>query len=276
VKLVRRSHRNESGFTLVDVVASFVILGIIMVPLSRAMFETMKIPAQNGGITKGATDFDRLQSVVSRDVAQAQQLWISPPPSFTPPSTWTANFPSLVFAYKPWDESWTTADKTPQSTPCTTGLASAASFALIQTYSWDPNLANFTYTGGWNLLGALEGKPTGPYKVGASTWMSHSLKARFTPMTAPVGYLRVEIYRSSAAWDWAQDPATSLDAIDEAPIATGYCKSGDVVSIAQATKPTGGAINESLKLTLSLRSAPGPSVPIVSTTIEAVERPADG
>jgi hypothetical protein len=60
--------------TVVEVVVTMVILGIVMAPLATALTQSMRLIPQGSQLTQRATDTSRLATLFADDVAQAQKI----------------------------------------------------------------------------------------------------------------------------------------------------------------------------------------------------------
>jgi prepilin-type N-terminal cleavage/methylation domain-containing protein len=72
------SEDRERGFTLVEMVATIVIMGLVMAPLCMALLQAMNLIPASSARTQVATDTDRLVSQFSDDVAQTQDYVNNP------------------------------------------------------------------------------------------------------------------------------------------------------------------------------------------------------
>jgi prepilin-type N-terminal cleavage/methylation domain-containing protein len=69
-----RGRANERGLTLIELVATITIMGVIMVPLSTALIEALQTAPAASVRTQMATDTDHLGATLDDDVQQAGQL----------------------------------------------------------------------------------------------------------------------------------------------------------------------------------------------------------
>ena len=69
-----RARGGEHGFTMIELVTTVVIMGLIVVPLSMIALQALQLVPATGARTQGATDRSRLISQFSDDVANAQQI----------------------------------------------------------------------------------------------------------------------------------------------------------------------------------------------------------
>ena len=69
-----RPPENEGGFTLVEVVASIVILGLVMAPLCMALFQAMNVVPASQSRTQAATDNDRIVTQFQSDISQTNNF----------------------------------------------------------------------------------------------------------------------------------------------------------------------------------------------------------
>ena len=65
---------DEGGFTLVELVVNFVIMGLVIVPLCMALSQAMKLIPQDGARTQLATDTSRLEGPFGNDIASSQKI----------------------------------------------------------------------------------------------------------------------------------------------------------------------------------------------------------
>jgi prepilin-type N-terminal cleavage/methylation domain-containing protein len=72
------SEDRERGFTLVEVVTTIVIMGLVMAPLCSALIQAMNLIPASSARTQVATDTDRMVSQFSDDVAQTQDYVNNP------------------------------------------------------------------------------------------------------------------------------------------------------------------------------------------------------
>ena len=76
--LLRRLRGQEAGFTLVEVIASVVILGIIMVPLGTAMVFVVPHGVRHPGPAREPADVQRLSTYFPSDVASVDADGVNP------------------------------------------------------------------------------------------------------------------------------------------------------------------------------------------------------
>ena len=106
----------ERGFTLVETIATVVIMGLVMGPLAMTVVQALNLVPQSGQTTQNATDNQRVLTQFADDIAQAQLLV-----QYNP---WSAPFWEI--GNPPW---WTTSNTSP--TACS-GAATSAS--LLDDY----------------------------------------------------------------------------------------------------------------------------------------------
>lgn len=70
----RHEPDDESGFTLVELVVNFVIMGLVIVPLCMALSQAMKLIPQDGARTQLATDTSRAEGPFGNDIASSQKI----------------------------------------------------------------------------------------------------------------------------------------------------------------------------------------------------------
>jgi hypothetical protein len=69
-----REPNDEGGFTLVELVVNFVIMGLVIVPLCMALSQAMKLIPQDGARTQLATDTSRAEGPFGNDIASSQKI----------------------------------------------------------------------------------------------------------------------------------------------------------------------------------------------------------
>lgn len=74
-RMFRTPKHDESGMTLIEMLATVIIMSIVIFPLTTALFQTMKLIPSASERTKAATDGDLLLKSLSDDIAQTQ--WAS-------------------------------------------------------------------------------------------------------------------------------------------------------------------------------------------------------
>jgi prepilin-type N-terminal cleavage/methylation domain-containing protein len=89
----RRGTRSDDGYTLVEMIAAIVIMGLVIAPLCTAMIQSMKLVPTSGDRAQVATDSDRMVRQFSNDVGNAQSLTNGGTQVFNTASTpkWTQN-----------------------------------------------------------------------------------------------------------------------------------------------------------------------------------------
>jgi hypothetical protein len=214
----------EAGFTLVDAVASFVIMGIVIAPLTIALVQAMNVIPSSGVRTHTATDMSRLQSVFTADVTQSQAaeifLFVNPltlnlTPAYPPDGNAPVTGPPAQNASRQWAmtnlNTWQQAPATAQAAwlacppPLASNLASAGLSVPIFDVSWSDGVA---------ATGAAKNPPD----------LKVTYKAVFTNDGS--GARRVEIHR------WVS--TSGQPETDQGAYASGYCNKGEIVSWPQA------------------------------------------
>ncbi len=254
MKWIRRSiarRADAAGFTVVDVIASVVITGIVIAPMSIALVQALNLVPESGARTTAATDMDRLQAAMNDDVAQAQSLELFLTPTFTT-SGGTTTGATAGAAFPQWTE--VSATKW-SSTPLT----------------------------GWLALAAITGCPTLPIRSGTvttplfdSSW-SDGLDAATRGLKSPPDVLvKYELWFSNAQpglfrVDVHRLISTSGSALsDQGVYASGYCGAGDTIVSLPYTNVTD---NQQHMFNLALQLRPLPGKPQNALTISATARP---
>ncbi|HET9729451.1 MAG TPA: hypothetical protein VFR41_08535 [Acidimicrobiia bacterium] len=96
-RLQARAAGDEAGLTLVEMLATIIIMGLIIGPLSMAMVEALNIIPQSGQRTQSATDYSRLQQALADDASQAQ-LWENFANNQSVPPIWLPAFSARPLA----------------------------------------------------------------------------------------------------------------------------------------------------------------------------------
>ncbi len=234
----RRSARDERGFTLVELVMTITIMGLVITPLSMAMIQALTLIPTSGARTQTATDGVRLQSALVSDISQAQGMdWIgfypgsaAPLPIFAEatPTSWVGGY------------EWANIGFTCQ----------AGTSVMFDTWGSD----GLTSSGGVKTPNT-SGNPEPDTMYFWELWK-----------TAYGSGQKVEVHREVST----DGGATKTDL---GPFMTGYCLSTDakpaVVTASQSND--GGYTQQSLNVTFNLR--PSMSDPVHSTVLQAVARP---
>jgi type II secretory pathway pseudopilin PulG len=267
-RLRRRRARDEGGFTLVDVIASMVIMGIIIVPLGSVLFQAMKTIPSNGGRAQAATDTSRLESQLIDDINQMQWSNLQTP--------WNSNgvTPLGNTAMLDQQPAHAIAFKTVAATnySCVTAVAGPVE-PIIGTFNlWDAS-QNFVYHGATDPFNTFHNND----KVGNQTWIGHVYKMRFTRDARNVALAKVEVFRTVLNYDLTKnvDPLAippNPTQVNEAPIMTGYCKTGDTVVTGNAKPVPSGNGNSSEEVNLVFKLRGGPTDNPTSYTIDATSR----
>jgi hypothetical protein len=103
---------------LIEVVVTVVIMGLIIAPLTTALFEAMRLVPASGDRTRLATDSELVATKLSDDVASGQQIYnvvASGSPVFSEPSSGP----------------WTQLDSGPTITTCVNSAADVPAFGII-------------------------------------------------------------------------------------------------------------------------------------------------
>jgi prepilin-type N-terminal cleavage/methylation domain-containing protein len=102
--MIRERARDERGFTLVEMLATIVIMGLVVAPLTAALMEAINLIPAAGDRTKLATDTVLVEKQFSDDVADAQFFW---------------NIPASAVPFQePATGAWTLANSTSPTQSC--------------------------------------------------------------------------------------------------------------------------------------------------------------
>src|SRR4051794_3785532 len=95
MKRADRESCSEAGMTLVEMLATIVIMGLVMGPLTMAFVQAINLIPASSARTQAATDADRLLMDFSNDVAQAQIYRNYAPPGQVYFLALAGSFPAL-------------------------------------------------------------------------------------------------------------------------------------------------------------------------------------
>lgn len=239
--------RDDRGFTLVEVIATVVIIGLVVGPLATGLVQALNLVPQSGRRTRLATDLTRLQLTTSNDIAQATQVVVYNPPNTSGVQSGASTAFNYPFVDTQDGASPTTASIAAKDTPCvTTATAAPANQPTVaHTLSFDDT-------------------------SGAKKWYWHYYRLSFAAAGA-AGVMAVEVHRWTQSLDWSGLGWSPL--VDEGVYVAGYCKTSetDVVSVS-ATAPGASVTNERVTLVLRLHPDPAAAEPRGNATIEATVR----
>ena len=257
--VVNTDRGNDRGYTLIEVIATVAIMGIILLPLTTAVLQAMKLVPASGSRTRVATDVERLTNALSDDIAQAETMTVQP--AYTTAGNPVGSATNAI-TNNPSGGPATFAAATLRSTPC---VNAAKELAVLSTTTWDA-ADDWTYQG--DTVGYI---PKNLYTHGR-VWSFRQWAFKFTPLG---GVVKVEVFRQNLTWDFTPvSPNTMISSggyVDEpTPYLTGYCQPSDtnVVQVS-ATAPAAGA-NEEVQLIVQLRNTS--SDPVTKTVIDAAAR----
>ena len=208
---------------MVELIATIVIMGLILVPLSSAVIQALQTGPTARALTQTATDTDRLTSAMDDDIQPAGQLQVSP---VVDASGTVVSGSGLFLAVNVSPSlpppTWAFATLNPaRQTPCVTNPAvGGTTTQLFYTASWDQSKGYL-----WH----------GAAPTGAEFWYWHYYSLVFTPYGTDVSgnaIMKVDVHRSDASYDWAGFPAGPLPStpVDDGVYLTGYCKAGDTMA----------------------------------------------
>jgi prepilin-type N-terminal cleavage/methylation domain-containing protein len=247
---------DEHGFTLVEMLAAIVIMGLVLAPLCTAFMQAMTLIPANGARTQAATDADRLQTTLGNDITQAQLINIYKAPAATGVVT-PAGDNKAALQHVPWANSWAYLDVVaPYATvPCVIA-ASTVVADFISTTTWD---------------GTEDYKLNPTTSVGGHKWHGYVTRVHFIPVNA--SWAKVEIHRWDSLTDFANSANNVTLADEGGSYLSGYCKAGETdVANAQVSKPTGTAKNETVRAAFRLHANADPTSVRASYTVEATVR----
>ena len=215
---------DDEGFTLIEMMVTVVIMGIIIAPLTMLLIQSMLVVPQSSARTQAATDRDHLQEVMTGDIAQANHLdvYAAPPGDNTAPRTVV----DATYSQGTWDIALTAQQKSTFLCPADPAVTA---FQLFSTVSWDASRSN----------GQL-----------------HSLR-RYTLLFTAAGadtagnrFVEVEVHRSTGTSGNA-DPGADQPLQDDGTSAlSGYCRPNEQVAAVAATAPAGSNADVTVELDL--------------------------
>jgi hypothetical protein len=231
--------RDEAGFTLVDVVASVVLMGIVIGPLSISLVQSLQLVPAAGGRTQGATDREAVVRWYAQDISGANGVatYNTDTNSWLLGTVAVLNSPANV-----WDQgTGTVTCKPPGTTPDTN---------LFSTLSQD--------------LSRIPDATVNPPVVAADSMLT-TWYLRWTAAPGPV--TTVELRRS--IFD-----ITTLTTVRDTTLMTKYCKGSETVATVTITPKNPYAstpvYQEFVRTDLNLRDNPAAPVPVAITLQAAV------
>jgi prepilin-type N-terminal cleavage/methylation domain-containing protein len=248
----RRRDHGEDGFTLVEMIATIVIMGIIVVPLTSALTQALKSVPESGGRTQQATDTSRLEARLIQDLTSSNWTQVITQPSLAVTD---------AAAYKPGGDSFVGSpafvakDVATQSMACP-ATTSSAGFVTMTVY--DDVSDNYIFSG---------------LKVGGKKWNQHLYRVDFTRVGSGIAAVKVTRANQTFVWDGSSPNAPLTD---DLPLLTGYCKTGDTAVVATtATAPSATSQAETYTVKFSVRptASANPTVFTVSASQRVHQQP---
>ena len=232
-----RRPRSEDGFTLVEMITTIVIMGLVVVPLCTVMLQSLTLVPQSGSRTQSATDNTRLITQFEDDIAVANtNCWWFACSSGGIPAKVTIN--SQFTGVSHW---WGYTDGG------STGTLSNAPGALdcLPSGSADSYIEM-----SWSLDQTASPVPLGPNSV--------YYLLRWTNRPAPAGYVAVDLVRR---YQYVVPWPTLLYNNAYSTMASGFCR------IAQ-TSPVVAADTNVAAVTVTNPATAGTAKEIVVVTIQ--------
>lgn len=252
----RARRRDESGFTLVDVVASFVILGIVMAPLAMSLVEAMKVIPSSSTRSINATQRDRLQAQLQTDLSEAGQVVLEPSHDVNGNVTPSSATPTVGFQALP--AQWVQA-----TTPLFGNVAVCvttpnAQIPVFETAVWDAATTPPYYAGTLNV---------------ESRYWNMAQYVMLFGAARPDGYIQVEVHRLTTTWDRAT-AAPSYPAADQSNLyLTTYCKSGEAVALVGTVAPSAfKSMDETATVLFLLHDSPSDAATATSASAALRDR----
>ena len=233
-KLRCDARRDEDGYTLVELLATVVIMGIVMAPLSMVVVQSLTLVPQAGARTHSAIAHQRIINQFATDAATAN------------PSCHEVACPSpgSVLVMSQWKSPYTAVDGGPSGT-LTSEDDGVGPLTCKAPGTADTDLVEFS--------------STDVASTGAPTTFARWL-LRWTTKPAPVNNTRVELVRRE--WAAAASPREDVYQVM-------YCQSSGTVDsgVAKVTVINAGVAEttrESVTLELAMRDAAAELVPTVT------------
>lgn len=267
---MRRVYHTDDGFTLVELMMTIVIMGIVIAPLCMALVQTLNtIPTSGAGI-QTSTDAGRLQTAMVDDIGQAQGIDVYmgsngvyyiplndlPLPAFVEnsPTSWsttdnTSSLNQFPFKCQAWSQPWNLFDVFQSSSLNANGTVPGRTGATTTVDLYTATVTNVS--GNWN-------------KVVVHRWVSNAGAPAF-PAVGPAPYAA------------GTSPGSFTDT-DPNGYLTGYCNSASpsggetIARLSTTSYNDGGQTKESLAVTFTLHAQAG-TTPTYMTTVQANPRP---
>jgi prepilin-type N-terminal cleavage/methylation domain-containing protein len=242
-----RTNRDQGGFTLVEMVATIVIMGIIVVPLTSALIQALNTVPTSGERTQQATDADRLEARLMQDLTTSNWTQVIKQPSLATTD---------AAAYKPGGDSLTgspafVAHDVPTQSMACPATTTSAGFVTMTVY--EDVSDDYIWSG---------------IKVGGKKWNQHLYRVDFTP--AGSGIAAVKVIRANQTFVW-DGSSSNTPLTDDLPLLTGYCKTTDTAVVA-TTAAAPSATNQSETYTVKFSVRPTASANPTVFTVSATQR----